>query len=562
VPIRDGNTHPLTARARAALAVVVGRAAGATARRLHLGGGTSLPGLVASRIAPDIVAYLGAQLCHGSAVVTGTNGKTTTSGLLAYTLRDAGLRVWRNREGANLLRGVTAALVIRAEPHGRLRRGGNAAAVFEVDEAAFPRVVAELRPRAIVVTNLFRDQLDRYGEVDTVAERWRAALAAAPAGAGLALNADDPAIAALGDGFPGTVLYYGVDDVGEDDATGREAAGEVIDTRTCPRCHAPLTYARRFYSHIGHWACPACGYTRPTPAVRARAVAPEGLVGTHFQLETPDGAAAVTLLLPGLYNVYNSLAAVAAGRLMGANLAATRRALERFVPAFGRAERIQVGDREIRLLLAKNPTGLNEVLRALALTGAGARAGAAGADDGRPARLHLFLLLNDRAADGHDVSWIWDADFERVASLAQSIVVSGTRAADLAVRLKYAGVLGVHAESTKKVTENVSEHGGHGRSSSETEGTSVSSVSSRECSGPFASFASSAVSPVSMPPAPERPIGVAVEQDVARALDLALANVPAGETLYVVPTYTAMLAVRGELERRGYVPRYWQAVDA
>ena len=557
-PDSDRSARPLAGRARAALAVVAGRAAGATARRLHLGGGTSLPGLVASRIDPDIAVYLGAQLCHGSAVVTGTNGKTTTSGLLAYTLRDAGLRVWRNREGANLLRGVTAALVIRAEPHGRLRRGGNAAAVFEVDEAAFPRVVAELRPRAIAITNLFRDQLDRYGEVDTVAERWRAALAAAPAGAGLALNADDPAIAALGDDFPGAVLYYGVEDV-SDAGGGREAAGEVIDTRTCPRCHAPLTYALRFYSHIGHWACPGCGYARPTPAVRARAVAPEGLDGSRFQLETPDGAAAVTLPLPGLYNVYNGLAATAAGLLMGADPAAARRALERFVPAFGRAERIQVGDREVRLLLAKNPTGLNEVLRAMAL--AGARAGAVGAPGGHPARLHLFLLLNDHAADGHDVSWIWDADFERVASLAQTIVVGGTRAADLAVRLKYAGVLGAPTAKmgcTTEGTENGVEHRGHGGRTSENEGSSVSSCA---FSGPSASFASSAVSSGTETPAPERPIGVAVEPDVARALDLALANVPSGETLYVIPTYTAMLAVRGELERRGYVPRYWEAVD-
>jgi UDP-N-acetylmuramyl tripeptide synthase len=523
----------LAARARAAAAIVAGRMAGATARRLRLGGGTSLPGLVASRIAPDIVAYLGAQLRHGSAVVTGTNGKTTTSGLLAYILRDAGLRVWRNREGANLLRGVTAALVIRAKPHGRLRRNGDAAAVFEVDEAAFPRVVAELRPRVITVTNLFRDQLDRYGEVDTVAERWHAALAAALDGPALALNADDPAIAALGDGFRGTVLYFGVEDLGGAADAGRETAGETIDTRTCPRCHAPLTYAMRFYSHIGHWACPACGYARPTPAVRARAVTPAGLEGSHFQLETPDGAVEVTLPLPGLYNVYNSLAAAAGGHLMGANLDATRRALARFVPAFGRAERIQVGDREVRLLLAKNPTGLNEVLRALA---------AASAPSAQPPRLHLFLLLNDHAADGHDVSWIWDADFERVVGLAQTIVVGGTRAADLAVRLKYAGVPRARAAGTPTTAVALALAPASG--SAEPLSPAAAGVALAETTAP-----------------PERPMSVTVEPEVARALDCALANVPAGGTLYVVPTYTAMLAVRGELERRDFVPRYWETVD-
>jgi UDP-N-acetylmuramyl tripeptide synthase len=506
----EADTHrPPVGRARAALAVVTGRLAGASARRLRLGGGTSLPGLIANRIDPAIVAYLGAQLRHGSAVVTGTNGKTTTSGLLAYMLRDAGLRVWRNREGANLLRGVTAALVIRATPRGRLRRAGNAAAVFEVDEAAFTRVVAELRPRAIAITNLFRDQLDRYGEIDTVAERWRAALAALPptSGAALALNADDPAIASLADGFPGNVLYYGVTDVNAAAPTDSPATAETIDTRTCPRCQAPLTYTLRFYSHIGHWACPACGYARPTPAIRARAVTATDLDTTHFEIETPDGAVAVTLPLPGLYNVYNALAAAAAAHLMGADLAAAHHALERFTPVFGRAERIMVGDRAVRLLLAKNPAGLNEVLRTLALTsGVAHDADVTGASQAQRARLHLFLLLNDHAADGHDVSWIWDADFERIAGLARTIVVSGTRAADLCVRLKYAGVL-------------------------------------------------------APPAAADHPIAVAVEPDVARALGRALANVAPGETLYIVPTYTAMLAVRGELERRGYVPAYWETAD-
>ena len=478
-------------RARTAVAVAAARTTGASLRRLRLGGGTSLPGLIAGGLDPRIVAHLSAQLRHGSVVVTGTNGKTTTSGLLAYILKDAGLRVWRNREGANLLRGVTAALVIRSELNGMLRGGGDAAAVFEVDEAAFPRVIAELRPRTILVTNLFRDQLDRYGEVDTVAERWRAALAATPASTTLALNADDPAIAALASAATRTVVYFGVEDApaaipGED----RVTSGEVIDTRTCPRCRAPLTYSIRFYSHIGHWACPNCGYARPIPTIRARAVTASGLDSTQFRLETPTGAADVTLALPGLYNVYNALAAAAAAHLMDAHLDAMRTAIQRFTPAFGRAEHINADGRFVRILLAKNPTGLNEVLRALAI----------GETPGTSApRRHLLLLLNDRAADGEDVSWIWDADYERVPAIARTIVVSGTRAADLALRLKYAGVTGDD---------------------------------------------------------------LTVEPDVARALDTALANIPEGDTLYVVPTYTAMLAVRGELERRGYAPHYWETADA
>jgi lipid II isoglutaminyl synthase (glutamine-hydrolysing) len=303
----------------------------------------------------------------------------------------------------------------------------------------------------------------------------------------------------------------------------------VIDTRTCPRCRAPLDYAQRFYSHVGHWACPACGYARPAPRVRARDVQPAGLDATRFVLETPGGVAEVTLALPGLYNVYNALAAAAAGHLMGASLDATVKALRRFTPAFGRAERILVDGRQVRLLLAKNPTGLNEVLRALSSAGS-----VSGPEPG-PGR-HLFLLLNDHAADGEDVSWIWDADFERVAGLACSVVVGGTRAADLAVRLKYAGV-----PMTLDAGAGDAADGG-GRPDRN------AAIDAADASG--------AASPGG------GAIPVTVESNVARALDAALANVPPGETLYVVPTYTAMLAVRAELERRGFAPHYWETADA
>jgi UDP-N-acetylmuramyl tripeptide synthase len=466
---------------RAAAAIATGRATGTALRRLRLGGGTSLPGLIARYVDPDLTRYLGKQLRHGSFVVTGTNGKTTTSGLIAYVLRGAGMQAWRNREGSNLARGVATALIARSRLSGRLRDGGDAAFVFEVDEAAFPQVVADLKPRAITITNLFRDQLDRYGEVDTVAERWRFALGKLSEQTVLVLNADDPAVAALADSRPAgsQILYYGVDEAppAEEDAE----RVEVIDTRTCPRCGHPLEYSVRFYSHVGHWACPACGFARLIPQVRATAISFDGLEGSRFALSLPQGTIEVRVGLPGLYNVYNALAAAAAGTLAGAPLEGIQTALARFTPAFGRAERIEVDGRTAHLLLAKNPTGLNEVMRALAREGH---------------RHHMLLILNDRAADGEDVSWIWDADFEQVAGLAASLTVSGTRAYDLALRMKYAGM-----------------------------------------------------------PADT------VEPDIAAALSSALERVPQGETLYIVPTYTAMLAVRGELERRGYVPHYWEQED-
>jgi UDP-N-acetylmuramyl tripeptide synthase len=249
------------------------------------------------------------------------------------------------------------------------------------------------------------------------------------------------------------------------------------------------------------------------PTVSARVAAPDGADGMRFELVTPEGSASVRLNLPGLYNVYNALAAAAAGQLMGATLAETVRALSRFTPAFGRAERIDVEGREVRILLAKNPTGLNEVLRALDAAGGGV---------GR----HLFLLLNDRPADGEDVSWIWDADFERVPRLARSLVLGGTRAADLAVRLKYAGVQLASASpmsSDPDATLNALDSAPH-------DGNNA---------GP-----------------------VVVEAQVPRALDAALGHVARGETLFIVPTYTAMLAVRTELERRGFAPHYWETADA
>src|SRR6266852_5527265 len=220
---------------RAGLAVIGGRAAGALSRRLRLGGGTSIAGVVAQRLYPDIVKHLSSQLAYGSVLVTGTNGKTTTSGLIAATLSDAGLRVWRNREGSNLMRGVAGALVIRAQPSGNLRRSGQAISIFEVDEAVVPQIVQAVPLRVAVFTNLFRDQLDRYGEVDSVLEHWKRTISALPPETILVLNADDPTIADLGRAFAGRVVHFGIDDAALDLAR-LDASGErhqVMDTRVC-----------------------------------------------------------------------------------------------------------------------------------------------------------------------------------------------------------------------------------------------------------------------------------------------------------------------------------------
>src|SRR3989440_446970 len=242
---------------RAGLAVLGGRAAGALSRRLHLGGGTSITGIVAQRLYPDIVSHLSTQLAYGSVLVTGTNGKTTTSGFIAAILNDAGLRVWRNREGSNLMRGVAGALVIRAQPNGSLRRSGQAISVFEVDEAVVPQFVESVPPRVALFNNLFRDQLDRYGEVDSGSARWQQAVQMLPDSGILVLNADDPSVAILGESFSGHVVYFGIDDPAFDlgDVSERH---QTIDTRTCPHCSADYNYTARFHSHIGHYSCPQC----------------------------------------------------------------------------------------------------------------------------------------------------------------------------------------------------------------------------------------------------------------------------------------------------------------
>ncbi len=474
-PARRGGLAP-----RAALAVLLGRASGGLTRRLGISGGTSLPGLVAQFTDPNLIGRLAAQARHGCVVVTGTNGKTTSSGLVASVLRSSGLRIWRNKEGANLARGIATTLLRHAGPSGRLIEGGDGAFVFEVDEAAFARIAADLKPRVTLVTNLFRDQLDRYGEVDTVAERWRASLKRLPSSTILALNADDPAVAALADDNPGATLYYGVESTPTHENS--DTLSQVIDTRTCPRCRALLAFAPRVYSHVGHWTCPDCGYSRPQPQISARVIS-AGIEQARFMLDTPGGTGEVTITLPGLYNIYNALAAAAVGVAMGVDFRAIVEGLSRFTPAFGRAEVISADGRNVRILLTKNPTGLNEVLRALA-------------SDMSAGRKRLLMLLNDRAADGEDVSWIWDADFEQLAGTTELLAASGVRAYDLALRLKYAGEAPQH-----------------------------------------------------------------IEPDIGAALSWALERTPVGETLYIIPTYTAMLTVRGELERGGYTPRYWEQRD-
>ena len=474
-PSRPRTATPSTGALRRLLALTAGRTAGAASRALGRGGGTAITGLLAETVAPNLATDLSAQLGMGSVLVTGTNGKTTTARMLARIAREGGLLPLPNRSGSNLMRGIVTSLIQEADLLGRIRESEGRLGVFEVDEAVLPRAVDALAPRVLAFTNLFRDQLDRYGEVDSVAARWRATLEAAPPTTTVVLNADDPSVAALAESAPGPVLFFGLDDPSPALAGVEHAA----DSRWCPACGAEYLYDFVYYGHIGHWRCPGCARARPQPDVRAVRLAPAGAESTSLNVTTPAGDLSLELRLAGVYNVYNALAAAASGVALGLPLSAAEVGVSGVTAAFGRQERFGVDGRDVHVLLAKNPAGLNQVLRAI-VAGEGER--------------HLLLLLNDGIADGRDVSWIWDADFEMLSGRVGSLVLSGTRAEDLALRLKYAGL----------------------------------------------------------------PEPAAVTGDTRRALSLALAAVPEGERLYVVPTYTAMLEVRELLARRGGRARYWE----
>jgi len=397
--------------------VAAAKAVGTLVRSAGRGGGTSLPGKVLTRLEPHAIGLLSRRLAHGSAVISATNGKTTTAAMTASILERTGETLVHNRAGANMAGGVASALAAAARRGGRELDGD--LGLFEVDEFWLAPVVEELAPRAIVLANLFRDQLDRYGELEIIADRWAQVVARVAGRTALVLNADDPLVADLGrDASP---LYYGVDD----DALAFAELQHAADSKHCRRCGHPYAYEAIYLAHLGRYACPNCGARRPEPAVVARDVELRGIRSAAFTLSTPDGDARVELPLPGLYNVYNALGAASLCRQLGAGLDAIVAGLQAVAPAFGRAETLDLGGRPTSILLVKNPAGANEVLRTLALEGE---------------QLDLFGVLNDNTADGRDVSWVWDADWELLAPSIRRMTCSGTRAAELALRMKYAGV--------------------------------------------------------------------------------------------------------------------------
>ncbi len=419
----DAAVPRLTVRRFAAL--VAGRAAAVASRVSGRGGGTSLPGLVARRVDPGILGALVASQRVPVVAITGSNGKTTTARFTAALLRGAGLPVTHNRAGSNLVQGVTSLAVTAADLRGRLPRS---VMVMEVDEGALPRVLPELQPRAVLVTDLFRDQLDRYGETYAVADAFAAVAAALPADSVLCVNADDPIVAGLMNGPAGAAKAAGTArrvtfgfDLDRDTDTITRAA----DTIRCPRCRADLVYEHVYLSHMGAWRCPACGLARPPLDVAVIDLEVRGLAETSCTIRTPGGELYLTIPQSGVHIAYDAAAAVAICVGLGVPLDGAAAALAAVGPAFGRLEQIQAGDRRIVLGFAKNPTSFNTTLRALAT-------------EGLPRQ--LLVAASNTLVDGEDFAWLWDVDFESAAGRVERVTVSGLRADELANRLKYAGV--------------------------------------------------------------------------------------------------------------------------
>ena len=449
---------------RTLIANLVATIARTASRLSNKGGGTTLPGLLAEKIDPNIITKLSNKLLYGVILITGTNGKTTTAKMLAAILSANGLDVIYNSSGSNLSRGIASFLSLNSNIFGTKIKGD--IAIFEVDEATMPEITKKVVPKLILVTNLFRDQLDRYGELNTTASIISSAIEIVPESI-LVLNADDPLVANLNN-HNHQVRYFGINDSIETKSHG------AIDSKNCLKCGKELDYEHRYFGHLGDYKCPECSWKRPRLDYSLSNLE-LSVDRSKAQFNFPENQVSLEIKLPGLYNLYNALAASAVASELAVKPETIRANIEKVTAAFGRMELVHIDKKKIFLLLVKNPTGFTQVIETLCY-------------DNK--QKNLFFLLNDNFADGTDVSWIWDAELELLNKLSTKIVVSGIRAEDLVLRLKYAdfNLCDIH-----------------------------------------------------------------MEKNIEKALEDALANIKDYETLYLLSTYTAMLEIRKILYSRGLV---------
>lgn len=429
------------------IVIIAGKLISLLSKTINVGSGSTWPGHIALSAKQNFIKEI---LAHNKQLkiilIAGTNGKTTTSKLIRKMLEQTRIRVIHNESGANLLNGIASALIQNASLSGKINAGY---AVFEVDENSLPLVISELTPDFLIILNLYRDQLDRYGETDSIAKKWQKVTASLPLSSSIILNADDPQIAYLAKDAKAKVLYFGLDDPKLHQKTHQHAA----DSTYCPNCGKKLDYKVIYFSHSGEWECKNCGVKRP-------------------QL---DQSSASSYPLAGVYNHYNTHAAVLLAKLNNINNETIEQSLKNFKPAFGRQEMLDVNGKKVQIFLSKNPTSFNQSLRTITELKA----------------KHLLILLNDRIPDGRDVSWIWDVDFEEYLTKDITLVVSGDRPYDMGLRIKYA----LQSQNAKVKNQNDN-----------------------------AKFK--------------------ILGNLSEAIENSLSAIKENETLYILPTYSAMLEVR------------------
>jgi lipid II isoglutaminyl synthase (glutamine-hydrolysing) len=421
--------------------IAFGKAVSKISKTLNRGNGSTWPGHIALKGNPNFIRDVLSKSKTKVIIVAGTNGKTTTSALIRTGLEQNGFTVFQNRSGANLLNGIASAILLQTNTKGNLTQDY---AIFEVDENALPLVLEQTAPDYIVLLNLFRDQLDRYGEINTIVLKWQKVIAKLPVETKLVLNADDPQIASIPVFLripKQKIHYFGL----QDNKNSNSQASFAADSVSCPKCSSQLIFDSVSFSHLGKWHCPSCGLKRPQP--------------TLVRLNTYP--------LLGTYNKYNIHAAFVVLQDIGMNEKEITNAFTNFKPAFGRQEVIRYKNNNVQLFLSKNPTSFNQSFATIKEHGAKT----------------LLFVLNDRIPDGRDISWIWDTDLTGIEKF-DHVIVSGDRVYDIALRLKYE--LGV-MNYGKKVT---------------------------------------------------------VFENVKEALNSAMNKVSINETLYILPTYSAMLDVR------------------
>jgi len=377
--------------------IALGKAITKVSQTFNLGSGSTWPGEIALSLDANFLNNISKKNPHLKIVlVAGTNGKTTTTKLTQEVLERQNYRVFRNEAGANLINGIASSFVYRADIFGKISYD---VALFEIDENSLPRILEHITPFAIILLNLFRDQLDRYGEVNTIAEKWQEALKKLPKETLLVTNGDDPMLRFIGEKSNLHVSYFGIDEKLMD----KKNAPHDVDFLYCPKCKTKLEFIKRSYSHMGIYKCPKCGFRHAKTS-------------TFNSLPNP---------MFGLYNKYNiNAASLLLQNGFGVNLKTIELGITNFDPAFGRQERIIYKGKNIFLLLSKNPASFNQSIQAII------------EQDKNP---NVLLLLNDRIPDGRDVSWIWDVEFEELKN-AYYVTISGDRAYDMGVRIKYCDI--------------------------------------------------------------------------------------------------------------------------